>query len=94
MLNKRAKRRYLSIMHMGTANEAVNAIKKRCSELFGSIATQKATIRLVRSESNVTIIRCSLDQLDNVLTAIALSDPPVLTLDMSGSIKQLRRRLA
>ncbi len=93
MLNRRAKRRYLSVIHMGPANEAVNAITKRCSDLFGSIATEKAAIRLVRSESNVTIIKCRLEQLDNVLAAIALSNPQVVARDMSGSIKQLRSRL-
>ena len=95
MLNRRAKRRYLSILHETPASEAVDSIIKRCSDFFGSIATENAAIRLVKSESNnVTIIKCRLDRLENVLVAIALSDPPVVTLDMSGSIKQLKRRLA
>jgi len=81
-------------MYTGPANKAVSAIVKRCSDLFGSIATEKAAIRLVRSDSNVAIIKCRQEQLDNVLAAIALLDPPVVTRDMSGSIKQLRRRLA
>lgn len=93
MLNRRAKRRYLSVIHAGQASDAVNAIAKRCSELFGSIAAEKATIRLVKS-NDATIIKCRLDQLDNVLVAIALADPPAATLDMSGSMKQLQRRLA
>jgi RNase P/RNase MRP subunit POP5 len=93
VLNRRAKRRYLSVLHAGTANGAVAAITKRCSDLFGSIATEKAAIRLVKSENSITIIKCRLDQLDNVLAAIALSDLPVVTLDMSGSMKRLRRRL-
>jgi RNase P/RNase MRP subunit POP5 len=80
-------------MHTGQANDAINAITKRCSDLFGSIATEKAAIRLVKSENNITIIRCRLDQLDDVLASIALSDPPVVTLDISGSMKKLRRRL-
>lgn len=92
MLNRRAKRRYLSILHGGQANDAVSTITKRCSELFGSIAAEKAAIRLVKSEGGATIIKCRLDQLDSVLIAIALTDPPVATLDMSGSIKRLQRR--
>jgi RNase P/RNase MRP subunit POP5 len=79
-------------MHVGTANDAVNAITKRYSDLFGSIATEKAAIRLVQSETNITIIKCRLDRLDNVLASIALSEPPMVTLDMSGSMKQLRHR--
>lgn len=93
MLKRRAKRRYLSVMHAGQAGDAVSAITKRCSELFGSIAAEKAAIRLVKS-NDATIIKCRLDQLDNVLVAIALTDPPAATLDMSGSMKQLQRRLA
>ena len=71
MLNRRAKRRYLSVMYTGPANKAVNAIIRRCSDLFGSIATEKAEIKLVRSESSVAIIKCRQEQLDNVLAAIA-----------------------
>jgi len=92
MLKRRAKRRYLSILHGGQANDTVNDISKRCSELFGSIATEKAAIMLVKSEGGTTIIKCRLDQLDNVLVAIALADPPVVTMDMSGSMKRLQRR--
>jgi len=92
MLKRRAKRRYLSILHAGQANDAVNAISKRCSELFGSVGTEKAAIRLVKSEGVTTIIKCRLDQLDSVLVAIALADPPVVTMNMSGSMKRLQRR--
>jgi RNase P/RNase MRP subunit POP5 len=80
-------------MHAGQANDLVNAITKRCSELFGSIATENAAIRFVKSD-DMTVIKCRLDQLDDVLVAIALTDPPAVTLDMSGSMKQLQRRLA
>jgi RNase P/RNase MRP subunit POP5 len=62
-------------------------------ELFGSIATEKAAIRLVKSNA-ATMIKCKLDQLDNVLVAIALADPPAATLSMSGSMKRLQRRSA
>ena len=92
MLKRRAKRRYLSIMHSGQAGDAVNAITVRFSELFGSIATEKAAIRLVKTEENITVMKCRLDQLDNFLVSIALADPPMATLDMSGSMRQLKRR--
>jgi RNase P/RNase MRP subunit POP5 len=81
-------------MYTGQAGDAVNAITRRCSELFGSIAAEKAAIRLVKSEDSIAIIKCRLDKLDGVLVSIALTDPPVVTLDMSGSMKQLQRRLA
>src|ERR687898_716249 len=92
MLKRRSKRRYLSIMHAGESSNSVNAITKRFSELFGTIAAEKAAIRLVQQGANESIISCRLEQLENVLVAITLIDPPVLTIDMSGSIRQLRRR--
>ncbi|HXV46113.1 MAG TPA: Rpp14/Pop5 family protein [Nitrososphaera sp.] len=94
MLNRRAKRRYLLIMHTCEASDAVSAITKRCSELFGSIAAEKAAVRLVKPENGMTTIKCRLEQLDNVLVSIALTDPSVVTLDISGTMKRLQRRLA
>ena len=79
-------------MHTGQANDAADAIAKRSQELFGSIATEKAAIRLMKSEGSMTIIICRLEQLENVLVAIALTNPPVVTLDMSGSMRKLKRR--
>ena len=92
MLKRRPKRRYLSIRHADETIDSANAIIKRFSELFGSIAAEKAAIRLVRQSGDESIIRCRLDQLENLLVAIALVDPPAVTIDMSGTIKQLRRR--
>ncbi len=94
MLSRRPKRRYLSILHIGNATDAVDTIVKRCSDLFGSVATENAALRLVKSENGITIIKCKVEELDRVLASIALSDPPVVTLDMSGSIKRLERRLS
>jgi RNase P/RNase MRP subunit POP5 len=77
---------------MDQSSETVAAITRRFTELFGSIAAEKAGIRFVKSEDGMTIIKCRLDHLDSVLVAIAMTDPPVITLDMSGNIKRLRRR--
>ena len=92
MLKRRSKRRYVSIMHAGGSSNSVNAITRRFSELFGTIAAEKAAIRLVQQGANESIIKCRLEQLKNVLVAITLIDPPVVTIAMSGSIRQLRRR--
>lgn len=74
--------------------EIVNLVKKRNSELFGYIATEKSSIRLIRSElMNTIIISCKLVSLDNILSTIALIDPPLVTIDMSGTLKRLLRRL-
>jgi RNase P/RNase MRP subunit POP5 len=91
MLKRRSKRRYLSIVHTGHAADAVDAILKRCTELFGSIVAERAAVRLVKSDGNTTVIKCRLEQLDNLLISIALTDPPVVTTGMSGTVKRLER---
>lgn len=92
MLKRRSKRRYLSIMHAGESSNLVNAITRRLSELFGTIAAEKAAIRLVQQGANESIIKCRLEELEKVLVTITLVEPPVVTIAMSGSIRQLRRR--
>ena len=92
MLKRRSKRRYLSILHAGESSASVNAIIKRFCELFGTIAAEKAAIRLVRQGANESVIKCKLDELEKVLVAITLIDPPAVTIAMSGSIRQLQRQ--
>ena len=92
MLKRRPKRRYLSIKHAGQSRDSVNAIIKRCSELFGSVAVEKAAIRLVQEGEKESIIKCRLEYIENVLVAITLIDPPAVTTAMSGTLKQLRSR--
>jgi RNase P/RNase MRP subunit POP5 len=86
----------LAILHGEEDEEIriVNLIKKRNSELFGHIATEKSSIRLIRSEGiNIIIIRCKLESLKNILSTIALTNPPLTTLAISGTLKRLRKRL-
>ena len=83
MLKRRSKRRYISILYEDVSNFSVNAIKKRYCDLFGSIGLEKAAIRMVRSNANRALIKCRLEQLDNV---------SLVVLDLSGSIKRLELR--
>jgi RNase P/RNase MRP subunit POP5 len=92
MLKRRPKRRYLYVLHSGEASDSVSKIIRRLSELFGSIAAERAAIRLVRAGANESIIMCRLDNLESVLVAIAFVDPPAVTVAMSGTIKRLKRR--
>lgn len=92
MLKRRAKRRYLVVVHPASVSEIVDTVAKRCSTLFGSVTAEKAAIKLIRCEGNTTIIKCRLEQLDSVLVSIALSEPPMAVVDMSGSMKRLLRR--
>ena len=92
MLKRRPKRRYLLIVQADYPGDPITAIRKRFSELYGTIAAENAALRLVDQRENEFIIRCATEQLENVLVAIALIDPPAVTIDMSGTIKRLRRR--
>ncbi len=97
MLKRREKRRYVSIAYgvgSGGGVGVLAAIQKRHAELFGSIALEKASLRLIKEyEDGIVIMRCSLAESEHVLAAMALCDPPIVTLDMSSSMKRLKRRL-
>ncbi|MCD6036991.1 MAG: hypothetical protein K0S67_879 [Nitrososphaeraceae archaeon] len=85
MLKRRAKRRYLAILHSVDPYDNIrdelsilDSITKRNSELFGHISTELSSIRLIRSEQkNIIIISCLLQHIDNILPTIALIDPPL-----------------
>ena len=101
MLKRRAKRRYLAILHSVHPYDNIrdelsilNSITKRNSELFGHISTELSSIRLIRSEQkNIIIISCLLQHIDNILSTIALIDPPLVTILISGTLKKLRRHI-
>jgi len=94
LLKRREKRRYISIMYDERGAAAIDAIQKRHIELFGSIALERASLRLIKEiNSSVIIVRCSLSETEHILAAIALCNPPIVTLDISSSVKRLKRRL-
>ena len=93
-LKRREKRRYISVMHPGLPTDAFAVIERRHAELFGSIASTRASLRLTKPGDGVMIIRYSLAEATGVLVAIALSDLPMATVDMSSSMKRLKRRFA
>jgi hypothetical protein len=39
------------------------------------------------------IISCCLEYVDNILSTIALIDPPLVTIVISGTLKRIRRHL-
>ncbi|MGI0020270.1 MAG: hypothetical protein ACREAY_07345 [Nitrososphaera sp.] len=93
-LKRREKRRYISVMHQGLPADAFAVIERRHKDLFGTIASARASLRLTKPGDGVIIVRSSLQEATGVLAAIALSDPPMATVDMSSSMKRLKRRLA
>jgi RNase P/RNase MRP subunit POP5 len=97
MLNRRDKRRYLAVWdgdHGCDHLKIVELISKRNSELFGQIAMEKANIRFIGiDEKQIIILSCKLEMLGTLLAAIALMQPPMLLLRVSGTLKGLRRFL-
>ena len=93
-LKRREKRRYLSVMHGCPAPEAAAAIEKRLQELYGAIALERTSLKVIKPGEGVSVLRCSLGSEEKVLVAVALASQPVATLDMSSSAKRLKRRLA
>jgi RNase P/RNase MRP subunit POP5 len=69
---------------------------KRLFELCGSIDFHKSNLRII-NVGNVSkkfiIIKCKLDYIDNVLLSLCFTDYPILLLPVSGTIKQLKRRI-
>ena len=68
-------------------------IKKRFSELFGSIEFEKASISLIYNQTfllnNSFIIKCNLKSIDRVLFALSCCNPPLTTIKISGTLKKL-----
>ena len=78
--------------------KSITILRKRFSELFGTIELEKASINIV-FENNLCppkflIIKCKLASMDNILCAIALSYPPLTTIKISGTIKKLTSSIA
>jgi RNase P/RNase MRP subunit POP5 len=97
LLKGREKRRYLAVLHGGQQDgiEIVDLIKERNSELFGYISTERSSMRFIQSQGvNLVIISCKLKGIDNILSAIALTDPPLVTLHMSGTLKRLGKSIS
>lgn len=79
-------------MHSGKDLDAFDSLSKRCAELFGRVTLENSGLRLMKSYEGVIIIRCNLDKTNDILVCVALSYPPLVTIDMSGSLKRLRKR--
>lgn len=72
-------------------------LKKRFSELFGSIEFEKASIVTIFKQNfsfrNCLIIRCNLQSVDKVLFTISCCNPPLTTIKISGTLKKLSKSI-
>jgi hypothetical protein len=92
VLKRKPRKRYLWIRHTGASNTAIDALGIRLLELFGSLALERAALRLIRTEDGVMIVRCNLSEIHSILVTIALVDPPMVSFGISGSIRRLAGR--
>jgi RNase P/RNase MRP subunit POP5 len=98
MLSKRDKRRYLALWNCNRfydQNKILETMRKRSSELFGQIATEKASIRIIGFEEgqNIIIMSCKLETLENILSTIVFIEPTIVAVGLSGTLKGLRTRI-
>ena len=94
MLRRKPKRRYVLIWHASIKDiESVEILRRRCAELFGLVTVEKASIRQMRLFGDRIVLSVNLPQLHQVLVSISLCHPPVVVLDMSGSLRQLEERI-
>lgn len=69
---------------------------KRLNELCGSIDFHKANVRIIDVNTvpkKFLVIKCKLDYVDNVLLSLYFTNYPILVLPISGTIKQLKKRV-
>jgi RNase P/RNase MRP subunit POP5 len=94
MLRRKPKRRYLLIWHAGIKDiESAEILRRRCADLFGRVTLEKASLRQMRSIGDRIVLSVNLSQLHPVLVSISLCHPPMVVLDMSGSLRQLEQRI-
>ena len=69
---------------------------KRLTGLYGSIDFHKSNIRIVNLvdvSKKFLIIKCMLEYINNVLLSLYFANYPVFILPMSGTIKQVKKRI-
>ena len=69
---------------------------KRLTGLCGSIDFHKSNIRIVNIvdvSKKFLIIKCRLEHINNVLLSLYFANYPVLILPLSGTIKQVKKRI-
>lgn len=70
---------------------------ERIIELCGSIDFHKANVRIIEVDGvskRFLVMKCRLDYVDNVLLSMHFTNYPILILPISGTIKQLKKRIS
>lgn len=99
MLNHKEKRRYVAIMYdengLYRPFQIHERIVIRFRELFGIFQSELAMLKLYDSEfENIMIVGCKLKYLDYFLVSLALTQPAVTAVGLSGTLKKLRKNVS
>lgn len=99
MLRHREKRRYVAIWYSETSIykpiQLHEIIVRRFRELFGVLHCELAILRLYDSEfGNTLLIACKLKYIDNFLVSLSMTQPPVIVISISGTLKKLRKNVS
>lgn len=87
----RQKRRYVLAYYNG--NDAINVIRKKYVEKFGSDDLARASLKMISHEDGFLIVRCSLICYNRLLETLSLFNGMVVTLNTSGTLKALGSRM-
>lgn len=93
-LKRQDKRRYILVTCRMDLQKSIDGLFERVSELFGTISLGRAALKIMVVDESYAIIRCSLGSFENVLVAMTLCNPPILSLSSSGTLAGLKKEMA
>ncbi len=76
----------------GGSDNALDAIRVKYAEKFGTADLEKASLELISYNDGFLTLRFNLDYYEHMLQAIASMDGKFVTLNMSGTLKALCSR--
>lgn len=99
MLRHREKRRYVAILysetHLYNPVQLHEIIVRRFNELFGVLQCELAMLRPYDSKfGNTLLIGCKLKYLDDLIFSLSMTQPPVVVISLSGTLKKLRKNVS
>ena len=99
MLNRREKRRYVAVMYnesnLYRPFQLHELIVRRFEELFGALHCEMAMLRRYDSDfENILLLGCKLDYLDLFLVSLSLTQPSLVVVRLSGTLKKLRKNVS
>ena len=73
--------------------DALNVIKRKYIEKFGSEDLSKAFLKIISHEDGFLVVRCNLSCYAHLLETLSLLDGMFTTLNTSGTLKALGSRM-